>query len=379
MKYDTKILHGAADRDPATGALSIPIYSASTYHQRDINERQEFDYSRSGNPTRRALEDTLASLEGGAKAYAFSSGVAAITSAITAVVKSGDHIVATRDIYGGTYRLLTRYLDRFNVTHTFADTTDPAEVERAVQPNTRVLFLESPSNPLLKIIDFEKMAAVAARHNLITMLDNTFLSPYFFQPFDYGIDMSIHSATKFLGGHSDLIAGAVITKNSALGEKVYFVQNTTGNMLSPENSWLLLRGIKTLRARMTIQSESAHRIAEWLESQSWVTNTYYPGLPGHPGHDIISRQATGYGAVVSFATDTVERAQAIMKKVRYFTVAVSLGGVESILSYPAKMSHAAIPEGERDILGITDSLIRLSVGLEDVEDLIDDIEQAAGG
>jgi cysteine-S-conjugate beta-lyase len=377
MKYDTKILHGAGDRDPFTGALSIPIYPASTYHQKNVEEVQEFLYSRSGNPTRKALEETLAVLEGGTNGYAFASGIAAITAAITAVAKSGDHIVATKDIYGGTYRLLKNYLERFGITHTFADTSNIADVEGAIRKNTRVLFLESPSNPILKIIDFEAITVLVKKYNLITILDNTFLSPYFFHPFDFGVDISVHSASKFLGGHSDLIAGAVITRTKELGGKVYSVQISTGNMLSPENSWLLLRGIKTLRARMTIQAEGAMKIAEWLSSQPWVTKVYYPGLPGHPGHEIISRQADGYGAVVSFTTDTVERAYAIMKNVRYWTVAVSLGGVESILSYPYKMSHSAIPEKERLELEITPELMRLSIGLEDADDLIEDLACSA--
>jgi cystathionine beta-lyase len=377
MKYNTKILHGAGDRDPFTGALSIPIYPASTYHQENVNENQEFQYSRSGNPTRKALEETLAVLEGGAAGYAFASGVAAITAAITSVAKAGDHIIATKDIYGGTYRLLTGYLNRFGITHSFVDTSIPDEVERSIRDNTRALFLESPSNPILKIIDFEAMVKIAKKHNLTTLLDNTFLSPYFFRPIEFGIDMSIHSATKFLGGHSDLIAGAVITRTKELGNIVHSVQNTTGSILSPENSWLLLRGIKTLRARMTIQAESAMKIARWLTEQKWVKKVYYPGLPEHPGYDIISRQASGYGAVVSFAADTVERVYAIMKNVHYWTVAVSLGGVESILSYPFKMSHSAIPEKNRLELGITPELLRLSVGLEDADDLIEDIKLSA--
>jgi cystathionine beta-lyase/cystathionine gamma-synthase len=377
MKYDTSILHGAADRDPFTGALSIPIYPASTYHQKDVDARQEFEYSRSGNPTRKALEETLAVLEGAHSGYAFASGMAAITAAITAVVSAGDHIVATRDIYGGTHRLLTGYLSRFGITHTFADTTDPAAVEAALRPETKALFLESPSNPLLKITDFEVMANIAKMHGLITMVDNTFLSPYYFRPHELDIDLSIHSATKFLGGHSDLIAGAVTARTPELAAKIYYVQYTTGSMLSPENSWLLLRGIKTLRARMTMQSETAMKTALWLKEQPWVKNIYYPGLTGHPGHGIIKKQASGFGAVVSFETDTIERTAAIMNRVKHWTVAVSLGGVESILSYPYKMSHAAIPEAERLQLGIGPDLLRLSAGLEDVDDLTADLKQAA--
>ncbi|MBI4979600.1 MAG: PLP-dependent transferase [Spirochaetes bacterium] len=377
MHYETKILHEGGDKDPYTGALSIPIYPASTYHQKNVDVRQEFDYSRSGNPTRAALERTLAVLENGSHGYAFSSGVAAITAAITAVCSAGDHIVATRDCYGGTYRLLTKYLSRLGITHTFVDTTDIAATEHAITSATKVLFLESPSNPLLRIIDFTAMTALAKKHSLITMLDNTFLSPYLFRPLDIGVDVSIHSATKFLGGHSDLIAGAVVTKNGEIAAQIYAVQNGTGNMLSPENSWLLLRGIKTLRARMEMQCAGAMELATWLSKQSWVTKVYYPGLADHPGHETIRREAKGFGAVVSFTADTIERTRAILQHVRIWTVAVSLGGVESILSYPAKMSHAAMPKDERDALGISDTLIRLSIGLEHTEDLIDDLKSSA--
>ena len=375
MKYDTKILHGAGDKDPFTGALSMPIYPASTYHQENVDEPKEFMYSRSGNPTRKALEETLAVLEGGVAGFAFSSGVAAILAAITAVTKAGDHIVATKDLYGGSYRMFASYLNRFGIDYTFVDTTDISATEKAIRPNTVLLFLESPSNPLLKIIDFEAMVALAAKYGLITIADNTFLSPYFFRPLEFGIDISVHSATKFLGGHSDLIAGAAIVRTQELGKKIYGVQLSAGSILSPENSWLLMRGIKTLRPRMVMQSESAMKIAEWLRKQPWVRKVYYPGLKDHPGNDVITRQAEGYGAVVSFEADTVERVYSIMKNVQYWTVAVSLGGVESIMSYPVKMSHASIPAAEREALGITSALIRLSVGLEDTDDLIEDISR----
>jgi cystathionine beta-lyase/cystathionine gamma-synthase len=375
MHIDTSILHAAAARDEATGALSIPIYPASTYHQKDVSVRQEYDYGRSGNPTRKALEDTLAALEGGAMAYAFSSGMSAIHAAVTAFVKSGDHIVATRDVYGGTYRFLTGFLPKFGISTTFADTTDPAKTESAIRPNTRVLFLESPSNPLLKIIDLDMHVALAKKHGLITMIDNTFLSPYYMRPLDHGIDISIHSATKFLGGHSDLIAGAVIAKTPEHGSAVHYVQNTCGAVLSPENSWLLMRGIKTLAPRMSRQQETAIKVADWLAKQQWVTNVYYPGLANHPGREILEQQASGYGCVISFTTDTLSRLNTLLCTVKILTVAVSLGGVESILSYPAKMSHASMPASVRQELGITDTLLRLSVGLEAPEDIIADLAE----
>ncbi len=372
MKYGTRILHNGNELDPHTGALSIPVYQASTFHQNDIDDMGKYNYSRSGNPTREALEKTLAALENGTHAFAFSSGMAA-TSSTLAILEQGDHIVATEDIYGGSYRVLTQFFSKFGIITTFVDMTRLENIERAIRPNTRALFMESPSNPLLKVTDITGAVEIAKKHALITIIDNTFMSPYFLQPLDLGVDIVVHSATKFLGGHSDLIAGAVITRDEDLASKIYFVQNGFGAVLGPQDCWLLLRGIKTLRARMVMQQESAMEIALWLKKQPWVTNVYYPGLEDHPGHGIIKSQATGFGAVLSFETDTVQRAKDIMKQVRLWSVAVSLGGVESILSYPVKMSHAAVPQAERERLGITENLVRLSVGLEDAGDLIDDL------
>ncbi|MGA2227401.1 MAG: PLP-dependent aspartate aminotransferase family protein [Syntrophobacteraceae bacterium] len=373
MKYGTRILHNENELDPHTGALSIPIYQASTYHQYDVDNPGKYAYSRSGNPTREALEKTLASLENGTHAYAFSSGMAATSSSL-AILEQGDHVIATADIYGGSYRILTGFFNKFGITTTFVDMSRLENIEKAIKPNSRLLFLESPSNPLLKVTDLLGATEIARKHGLITMIDNTFMSPYFQRPLDLGLDIVIHSATKFLGGHSDVIGGAVITKSDKLASQIYFVQNGFGAILGPQDCWLLLRGIKTLKARMELQQESATEIAHWLKKQSWVSDVYYPGLPDHPGHEIIKSQASGFGAVLSFKTETVERAKQIMKKVKVWSVAVSLGGVESILSYPVKMSHASIPPLERERLGITDNLIRLSVGLEDVIDLIEDLD-----
>lgn len=377
MNKKTEILHAAGARDASTGGLSTPVYHASTYHQGDIDNPGQWEYSRSGNPTRSELEALLASLENATHGFAFASGMAALTTAITAMVKQDDHIVAAKDIYGGTYRLLTTYLARFGVTHTFVDTTDSAEVEKAICHNTRILLLESPSNPLLKITDIEAMASIAAKHKLVSIIDNTFMTPYLQRPLDFGIDISVHSATKFLGGHSDLIAGAIMTKNPEFARAIKTTQNTCGNMLSPNDSWLLMRGIKTLSARMDAQCKGAQQLAEWLVQQPWVKEVFYPGLKEHPRREILSTQATGFGAVLSVKTDSVERARKIMKKVKIWNVAVSLGGVESILSYPSKMSHASIPVQQRTALGITDNLIRLSVGLEEIGDLVEDLFNAA--
>ncbi|HBE77584.1 MAG TPA: methionine biosynthesis PLP-dependent protein [Firmicutes bacterium] len=373
MKYGTLLLHNGNEIDPHTGALSIPIYQASTFHQTDIENPGSYDYSRSGNPTRDALEKTLAVIENGTHAYAFASGMAAVSSAL-AILEQGDHVVVSADIYGGTFRILSRFFSKFGITHTFVDMTRLENVEVAINQNTKVIFLESPSNPMLRITDVVGAVAIAKKHGLITMIDNTFLSPYFQRPLDLGVDLVIHSATKFLGGHSDVIGGAVITKSEQLAAKIYFVQNGFGAILGPQDCWLLMRGIKTLRARMEIQQQSALKIAQWLKGQSWVTDVYYPGLEDHPGHEIIKSQASGFGAVLSFKTDTMERAKTIMKQVKIWSVAVSLGGVESILSYPVKMSHAAIPKPERERLGITENLIRLSVGLEEPDDLMADLE-----
>jgi cystathionine beta-lyase len=377
MKRKTEILHAAAARDEQTGALSIPVFHASTYHQNDIERPQEWDYGRSGNPTRAALEKLLASLEGAAAGFAFSSGMAAVTAGLTAFVGSGDHVVATRDMYGGTYRFLTTYLNRFGVSHTFVDTTDPAKVADALRDNTKVLFLESPSNPILKITDLKAMADIARSRSILTIIDNTFMTPYLQRPLDFGIDISVHSATKFLGGHSDLIAGAVMTRAPQHGKAVKSVQNTCGGVLSPNDSWLLMRGIKTLAARMDVQGAGAQKLARHLQNKSWIKAVFFPGLASHPGHEILKTQAAGFGCVVSVRVDTTQRALAMMKKVKIWNVAVSLGGVESILSYPSRMSHASMPAEERNKLGITDELIRLSVGLEDVDDLIEDLETAA--
>jgi len=374
---DTELLHAAADRDPVTGALSVPIYNASTYAQEDVETRQAFDYSRSGNPTRKALESTLAALERGSHGFAFASGMAAISSTLLAVLRAGDHVVACEQLYGGSHRLLSQLLPRFGVSCSFVDSTDLAAVERAVKPSSKVLFLESPSNPLLKITDIAGAARLAKAHGLVSVFDNTFMSPYLCRPLALGVDIVVHSATKFLGGHSDLIAGAVVTATPELGHAVYFAQNTLGAVLGPQDSWLLLRGIKTLGARMKAQQESAKALASWLVEQPWAAEVYYPGLPGHPGRELLESQADGPGAILSFKADSPERARRIMKAVKIWAVAVSLGGVEAILSYPAKMSHAAVPREERERLGVSDSVIRLSPGLEDVQDLIEDLRRGA--
>jgi cystathionine beta-lyase/cystathionine gamma-synthase len=376
MKFETLLLHTGNEFDPATGALSAPIQNASTYRQADPFVRQPFDYLRSGNPTRRALENVVAALEGGTRGFAFASGMAAVTASLLGFLSKGDHVVFSADLYGGTYHFAESFLGRYGVEHTFADSTDLAALGAAFRPETKVLFLESPSNPLLKITDVRAAAALGRKHGAFVIIDNTFMSPALMRPLELGVDVVVHSATKFLGGHSDLLAGCVVTNTPGHAEKIYAVQNLLGGVLPPQDAWLLMRGIKTLAVRMKAQEETAASLAKSLSGVPWVKRVHYPGLPGNPGHDILAGQASGFGAVLSVEVDTVERVKRIIEKAHLWSIAVSLGGVESILSYPARMSHASVPPAEREKLGITDTLFRLSAGLEAAEDLFEDFLQA---
>lgn len=375
MKFGTKLIHNGNEIDITTGALSIPIYQASTYNKMDFDKPQEFDYSRSGNPTRKALEDTIAKLEGGSRGFAFSSGMAA-TASVLSIFSAGDHIVVCEDVYGGTYRIFTSYFNRFKLDVTFVDAADLDAVRKSIKENTKVIFLETPSNPLLKITDLKSAVQIAKEHKLITILDNTFMSPYLQRPIELGIDIVIHSATKFIGGHSDVLAGLVVVNDSSIAERIYSVQIGFGAVLGPQDSWLLLRGLKTLKVRLDHQQDNAGKLAKWLKDHSKIKQVYYPGLDDHEGKDIHLGQADGAGAVLSFKSVDEETARKFMKNVKLAAVAVSLGGVETIVSYPAKMSHAAVPKEERARLGITDNLIRVSVGLEDIRDLIEDFDRA---
>ncbi|MEI6563672.1 MAG: aminotransferase class I/II-fold pyridoxal phosphate-dependent enzyme [bacterium] len=377
MKLQTRLIHSGKDRDPYTGASSIPIYQASTFAQQDPEHLGQYDYARSGNPTREALEQAIATLEGGARGLAFASGMAATSSALM-LFSPGDHLVVGRDIYGGTYRVLTTLFKQWKLEATFADSTDAASVENAITPATRALFVETPANPLLSITDLRAMVDIARNHNLLAITDNTFMTPYYQRPLELGFDIVVHSATKFLGGHSDLIAGLAVTRDEALGHRLKAIQNTFGAILGPQDSWLVLRGIKTLGVRMDAQQRSAGLIAQWLLTRPEVKRVYYPGLEQHPGHDTHQAQASGAGAVLSFELHEVATALNLLKRVKLPLMAVSLGGVESILSYPATMSHAAMPKAERLARGISDSLVRLSVGLEAPEDLMADMEAALG-
>lgn len=373
--FNTRLLHAAADRDPHTGAVSTPIYQVSTFH-RDIEHPGLYDYSRSGNPTRAELEKLIAALEGGTQGFAFSSGMAA-TSTVLMSFAPGDHLVVSEDLYGGTYRALTQVFSRWQLQVSFVDTANLHAVAEAINPATKAIFVETPSNPLLKISDLEGIIKISRKHGLLTIVDNTFLTPFFCRPLELGADIVIHSATKFLNGHSDVVAGLVAAKKEEVAKKIGFLQNALGAVLGPYDSWLLIRGLKTLSVRLEKQAQNALVLAEWLQKQDWITKVYYPGLLSHPGRDLLHQQATGDGAIVSFAVRDEGFLKRVLKQLTLPAVAVSLGAVESILTHPATMSHASMPQEQRVKLGITDNLVRLSVGLEDPQDIIYDFERAA--
>jgi cysteine-S-conjugate beta-lyase len=378
LRFDTLNLHTGVETDPHTGASSVPIYQASTFHQGDWDESPQYDYARSGNPTRQALEDAIAKLEGAKRGFAFASGMAAVTGVLL-TLPTGSHIVACEDVYGGTHRALTRVFARLGIETTFVDATDLDCVERAVRPNTRALYLETPSNPHLRIVDIQGAAEIARRYGLLTIVDNTFMSPYLQNPHALGADVVVHSATKFLGGHSDVVAGLATVVDAELGASLYLIQNGFGGVLGPHDSWLVLRGMKTLSLRMKQSQSSASAIAGYLHKHARVGRVYYPDLADHKGRDVHFRQARGAGAVLSFELDSERTVEKFVSSLRLPIFAVSLGAVETILSYPARMSHAAMPKAERDRLGIHEGLLRLSVGCEDVEDLLADIDQALCG
>jgi cystathionine beta-lyase len=374
-KFATRLIHFGAEIDSQTGASSVPLYQASTFHHFSLENPPEYDYTRSGNPTRQALEDYIAMLEGGTRGFAFSSGMAAISAAFM-LLSAGDHVICTEDVYGGTYRLLSTILSRMNIETTFVDMTQIEAVKTAWKSNTKAVFLETPSNPTLKITDIAEVTEWAKGHGLLTMLDNTFMTPYHQRPIEFGVDIVLHSATKFLGGHSDLLAGLAVVNSESLGRRLKQIQNGLGNVLGVQDSWLLIRGMKTLQARMEFSEKSASLLAKWLDQHSAVAKVYYPGLLNHPGRAIHEKQSLGYGAVVSFDIGSEERAKQVLALVKIPLVAVSLGAVESILSYPAMMSHAAMPREVRYQRGITDGLLRYSVGLEHIDDILADLEQA---
>lgn len=377
MKLATKLIHGGPNVDPQTGALGVPIYQISTYQQTSVEHFRKYDYARGDNPTREALEDTIAVLESGTRCLAFASGMAAISTTLM-IFSPGDHLVICDDVYGGAYRVLSTIFSRMGIESTFVDATDLSAIEAAVRSSTKGLYLETPSNPLLKVTDLRGAVEIARHHGIITLVDNTFMTPYLQRPLELGCDIVLHSGTKFLNGHSDVICGFAVVKDTELGSRIRYIQNAFGTGLGPQDSFLTLRGVKTLKVRMDRSQQTAMKIVEWLNRHPLVTAVHYPGLGSHPGHSVHHSQSDGPGAVFSFELDCFETARKVLEGTRLSAFAVSLGGVESIISYPARMSHASLPADERLRKGITDTLVRLSVGLEDPDDLIADLEQAIG-
>ena len=375
MGFSTDCIHAGNAPDPTTGAVAVPIYQTSTYVQEGIGKHKGYEYARTQNPTRAALEENLTVLEGGLGARAFASGMAAIT-AISTLVKQGDHVVCSNMTYGGTYRYYTKILARYGVEFSFVDTSRPDEVERAIRPETRMLHLESPTNPTMQLCDIALLAELAHRVGAVVVVDNTFASPYLQKPLALGADISVHSTTKFLNGHSDSVGGIAVAKSKEHVEWLGFVQNSSGAILSPMDSWLVLRGIKTLVVRMERHESNGREVARHLAQHKKVRGVFYPGLPGHPQHALAKKQMSGFGSMISFELGSFENASAFLAKVRLCSLGESLGGVETLISHPATMTHASIPEEDRNRLGVTPGLVRISVGIEDVGDILADLDQA---
>ena len=378
MKFNTKVIHGGQHHEKVTGSVMPPVFQTSTYVQTSPGKPVgDYEYSRAANPTRTALEDALASIENGARGLAFSSGLAA-TDCLLRMFKAGDEIIAMDDLYGGTYRLFTRLYKDSGIQFHFVDMNDLEKFQSLINENTKLVWVETPTNPLMKLADIQEIAKITKKHNILFAVDNTFATPYLQKPLDLGADIVMHSATKYLGGHSDVIAGALIIKDKTLGEELHFKQFATGATLGPMDSFLVLRGIKTLHLRVQRHCENGIKVAEFLSNHPNVERVYYPGLPDHPHHDIAKKQISGFGGMVSFTFKTGKKADSIsfLEKLKVFTLAESLGGVESLANHPALMTHASIPEDKRLEVGITDDLVRLSVGVEDIADLLADIEQA---
>lgn len=379
IKFNTKTIHGGQEPDKAYGAVMPPIYQTSTYAQTTPGGHKGYEYSRTHNPTRHALEKALASIENGEYGLAFGSGLAAI-DAVIKLLKPGDEVISTNDLYGGTYRLFTKIFEGFGVKFHFTGMQTAQEVEKLVNTNTKLIWVETPTNPMMNVVDIAEMAKVAKKHNLLLAVDNTFATPYLQQPLNLGADIVMHSATKYLGGHSDVVMGALIVRDKTLAEKLYFIQNASGAVCGPMDSFLVLRGIKTLHVRMQRHCENGEKVAVFLANHPKIDKVYWPGFTAHPNHEVAKKQMNGFGGMISFVPkgSSYEDAIKIVEKLRIFTLAESLGGVESLAGHPASMTHASIPKAEREKTGVVDALIRLSVGIEDVDDLIDDLRQAIG-
>ena len=377
MKFGTKAIHAGVQPDPATGAIMTPIYQTSTYVQEGIGNHKGYEYSRTLNPTRDALEKNIAAIENGKYGACFGSGLAAI-DCIIKMLNPGDEVISTNDLYGGSYRLFKTIFEKYGIVFHFVDMNNVQNVEAVINSKTKLIWVETPTNPMMNIVDIEEMAKVAKKANAMLAVDNTFATPYLQNPLDLGADIVMHSATKYLGGHSDVVMGALVTSNNEIAKEMYRIQNSSGAVTAPMDSFLVLRGIKTLHIRMQRHCENGEKIARFLKTHPKVENVYWPGFETHPNHAVAKKQMSGFGGMISFSLkgNKLEDAHKVVKKVELFALAESLGGVESLIGHPATMTHASIPKEEREKLGIVDSLIRLSVGIEDVEDLIDDLKQA---
>lgn len=375
MGFSTIAIHAGNEPDASTGAVSVPIYQTSTYKQDALGEHKGFEYARTQNPTRSALERNIAALENAKFGYAFASGMSA-TDAVLKLVKSGDHVILGDNTYGGTFRLFDKVLKNYGIEFDLVDTTDISKVEMAFKPNTKMVFVETPTNPIMSVTDLQAVAEVSRAHGAKTVCDNTFMSPYLQRPIDFGIDIVVHSTTKYLNGHSDSIGGFVALNNEEDANWIQFIQNSVGAILSPFDSFLVLRGTKTLAIRMEKHDENGRAVANFLAEHPRVQKVYYPGLTSHPQHELAKKQQKGFGGMVSFETGSLENAKKVLESVKICTLAESLGGVESLISHPATMTHASVPAEKREILGITDGLVRVSVGIEDIEDILEDLDQA---
>jgi len=373
--FSTRAIHAGQEPEPATGAVNVPIYASSTYVQEEIGKHKGYEYSRVSNPTRDRLETNLAALEGGVASKVFASGMAAI-NAVASMLKAGDHIVAGHNLYGGTPRLFNQVLANFGLTFTYVDTSDLNAVENALQKNTRLVFLETPTNPLMELCDLRAVSEVAHRHGAEVVVDNTFMSPFFQRPIDLGADMVIHSTTKFLNGHSDGLGGVVVCTKQEQADKLAFLQKCAGAIMSPFECWLILRGVKTLAVRMLQHDSNGRKVAAYLSKHGKVKKVFYPGLSTHPQYDLAKKQMSGFGSMISFETGSLANANKMLRKVRVCSLGESLGGVETLISHPATMTHAALGEEGRAKIGITDGMVRISVGIEDIEDIVADLEQA---
>ncbi len=379
MGFKTDAIHAGQEPDPSTGAVTVPIYQTSTYVQEGLGKHKGFEYARTQNPTRLALEKNMAVLERGEAAYAFASGMAAETAITQLLLEQGDHAICSDNVYGGTFRLFDKIVRPYGVEFSYVTTSDPDEVQKALRPNTRMVFIETPTNPVMAITDIRAISEIAHRSGCRLVVDNTFMSPYFQRPLELGADIVIHSTTKYLNGHSDSVGGIAVLKRKDDAEELAFIQNAAGAILSPFDSWLVLRGIKTLPVRMEAHNANGMAVAKYLSEQKQVQKIYYPGLPSHPGHELAKKQMSGFGGMIAFDLGRLDRAKTFLEKVSLCSLAESLGGVETLISHPATMTHASVPAEQRARLGITDGLVRISVGIEDVEDLIADLEQAFNG